>query len=105
MTGRASREPPGATEGSARHRLQHANVFIKKGTEWDGAWLSRWPQLSGSGAIGQPQEEGRREQREEDQRQAGGWPVNTAASQQRPDPVEVPTDVGVDTGPVGPPTA
>lgn len=105
-----SREPPGATEGSARHRLQHANVFISKGTQGDGAGLADGPTLpplsralQGSGQL---QEGGRPEQREEEQGRAGGWPGNArAAGQQHPDPVEVPTDVGVNTRPVGPPAA
>lgn len=44
------------------------------------------------------------EQSKEQQQWAGVWP-GCAVGHDHPDPVEVPTDIGVDTRPVGPTTA
>lgn len=57
---------------------------------------------SGSGWL---QERGSPEKEEEQQQQPGGWLVNAAAGYQHLHPFEVSTDVGVDTGSVGPTTA
>lgn len=123
VTMRASRKPPGATECAAGHQLEYTH-FISKGDRRGRGLIqqavlppgrpqplvtvpgaavttaSSWTQV----CTGHPQEEGSPEQSQGEQPPRGAWP-GCAAGHQQLDPVEVKTDIGVDTRPVAPTTA